>query len=102
MFTSPRPSRLCVPAAVVVIHGLGCATVAAVGPLLPAEALTHTPAAAAFRNASSTLFVNAVVVPEIEELIASTPSSTAWLIAADVSMLLHEPLADVGTTQHAL
>ncbi len=32
--TVPWPSRLWVPAAVVMIHGLGCATVAAVGPLL--------------------------------------------------------------------
>src|SRR6266516_3061755 len=102
MLTVPRPSRLCVPAAVVMIHGLACATVAAVGPLLPADALTHTPAAAAFRNASSTLFVNDVVEPEIEKLIASTPSVTAWLIAAEVSMLLHEPADAVGVTQHAL
>ena len=66
MLTVPLPSRLCVPAAVVVIHGLGCATVAAVGPLLPAEALTYTPAAAANRNETSTELVNAVVVPEME------------------------------------
>ena len=64
--TVPLPSRLCVPAAVVVIHGLGCATVVAAGPLLPADALTKTPASAAFRNETSTEFVNAVVVPEIE------------------------------------
>src|SRR5262245_42276376 len=30
------PLRLCVPAATVVIHGDGCATVPVVGPLLPA------------------------------------------------------------------
>ena len=54
------------PAAIVVIHGLGCATVEAVGPLLPAEALTYTPASAANRNETSTEFVNAVDVPEIE------------------------------------
>ena len=47
-------SRLCVPAATVVIHGLGWATVLAVGPLLPAEAATNTPASAAYRNAIST------------------------------------------------
>ena len=48
------------------IHGLGWATVDAAGPLLPADALTYTPAAAANRNETSTEFVNAVVVPEIE------------------------------------
>jgi predicted alpha/beta hydrolase family esterase len=64
--TVPLPSRLCVPAAVVVIHGLGCATVAAVGPLLPADALTYTPAAAANRNDTSTELVKFDVVPEIE------------------------------------
>ena len=58
--------QACVLAATVVIHGLGCATVEAPGPLLPAEALTYTPAAAANRNETSTEFVNAVVVPEIE------------------------------------
>ena len=48
------------------IHGLGCATVEIVGPALPAEAVTKTPAAAAFRNETSTELVNAVVVPLIE------------------------------------
>src|SRR6478752_6429636 len=41
-------TRLCVPAATVVSHGLGCATVLAVGPLLPADAATNTPASAAY------------------------------------------------------
>ena len=102
MTALPRPSRLCVPAAVVVIHGLGCATVDTVGPLLPAEALTYTPAAAANRNATSVEFVNAVDVPEIEKLIASTPSATAWSIAAVVSAVLHEPAGAAGVAQHAL
>ena len=48
------------------IHGLGCATVETVGPELPADAVTKTPAAAAFRNETSTEFVNAVEVPLIE------------------------------------
>ena len=45
--TVPSALRSWVPAATVVIHGLGCATVAVVGPLLPAEAATNTPASAA-------------------------------------------------------
>src|SRR5215218_4797683 len=45
--TEPRPLRLCVPAATVVSHGPGCATVPVVGPLLPAEAVTKTPASEA-------------------------------------------------------
>ncbi len=45
--TEPLPLRLCVPAATVVIHGDGCATVEDAGPLLPAEAATKTPAFAA-------------------------------------------------------
>ena len=44
----------CVDAATVVTHGLLCATVEAVGPLLPAEVATKTPAAAAPRKAYST------------------------------------------------
>ncbi len=62
----PAPSRLWVPAAVVMIHGLGCATVETVGPELPADAVTKTFAAAAFRNETSTELVNAVDVPLIE------------------------------------
>ena len=54
------------PAATVVIHGLGCATVEAVGPLLPADVVTKTPAAAAKRNETSTEFGEAVAVPLIE------------------------------------
>ena len=46
--------RSWVLAATVVIHGRLCATVLAPGPLLPAEAATNTPAAAALKNASST------------------------------------------------
>ena len=59
--------RLCVPAATVVIHGLGWFTEPNRGaPLFPAEAATYTPASAANRNATSVMFVNADVVPEIE------------------------------------
>src|SRR5262245_25972916 len=45
----PRPARLCVPAATVVIQGLGCATVK-LAPSLPADAATNTPAFAANRK----------------------------------------------------
>ena len=64
--TEPRPFRLCVPAATVVSHGPGCATVPVVGPLLPAEAETNTPASAANRNETCTGSRKSSVVPEIE------------------------------------
>ena len=64
--TEPSPLRLCVPAATVVIQGPGCATVPVVGPLLPAEAATNTPASAANRKAISTPSAKLVVVPLIE------------------------------------
>ena len=56
----------CVDAATVVTHGLLWATVEAVGPLLPAEAATKTPAAAAPRKAYSTASTTVLVAPEIE------------------------------------
>ena len=64
--TEPRPSRLCVPAATVVIHGLGCATVLEAGPLFPAEAATKTPASAANRNEIITGSAKLVRDPLIE------------------------------------
>jgi hypothetical protein len=60
------PLRLCVPAATVVVHGLGWATVPVVGPLFPADSLTKMPASAANRNAISTGSAKFVVVPLIE------------------------------------
>ena len=52
---SPCPrSGKCVLAATVVTQGLGCSTVEAPGPELPAEAATKMPAEAAHRKASST------------------------------------------------
>src|SRR5258705_7535879 len=75
--TLPRPLRLCVPAATVVIHGEGWATVDVAGPSLPAEAETKTPASAANRNAISAGSRKLVDVPLIEKLITSTPSATA-------------------------
>jgi len=64
--TEPSPERLCVPAATVVSHGPGCATVDVAGPLLPAEAATNTPASAANRKAISTGSAKLVVVPLTE------------------------------------
>ena len=64
--TEPVPLRLCVPAATVVIQVLGWATVDVVGPLLPAEAATKTPASAANKNAISTGSRKLVWVPLIE------------------------------------
>ena len=55
-----------VEAATVVSHGLLWATVDAVGPLLPAEVATKTPAAAAPRKAYSTASTTVLVAPEIE------------------------------------
>src|SRR3954468_3034987 len=69
---APLPSvivswnAVCVLAATVVSQGLGCATVETVGPLLPADAATNTPASSAKRNATSTEFRKLVVVPLIE------------------------------------
>jgi hypothetical protein len=65
--------------------------VLAVGPLLPAAAATNTPASAALKNATSTTFVKKVLVPPIEKLMTSTPSITAWSIAATLSELKHVP-----------
>ena len=92
--------RLCVPAATVVSHGLGWATVAVVGPLLPADAATKTPASAALKNATSTGSRKLVVLPLMEKLMTSTPSATAWSMAATLSVVAHEPPA--GVCQHTL
>src|SRR5262249_45123375 len=75
-------SRRWVDAATVVTHGDRWLTVEAVGPSLPAEVATKTPAAYASRKASSTGSVNGVVPPEIEKLMTFTPSSIACWIAA--------------------
>jgi hypothetical protein len=64
--TEPLTLRLCVPAATVVIHGDGWATVETPGPSLPADAATKTPASAALRNAISTGSRKFVRVPLIE------------------------------------
>jgi hypothetical protein len=63
--TAPWPVRLCVPAATVVTHGLGWATVKK-SPSLPAEADTKMPDAAALRNAISAGSAKFVCVPETE------------------------------------
>ena len=56
-----------------------------VGPLLPAEAATNTPASAANRNATSTGSRKFVCDPLIEKFMTSTPSATAWSMAATLS-----------------
>ena len=48
------------------IHGDGCAVVETVGPELPEDAATNTPALAACMNATSTGSTTLVVVPEME------------------------------------
>jgi hypothetical protein len=100
--TEPAPSRSCVPAATVVIHGLGCATVLVVGPALPAEAATNTPASAAYSQAISTGSRKLVCVPLIEKLMTSTPSATAWSIAATLSVVKQPALAVPPTPQQTL
>src|SRR6186997_2975442 len=96
--TEPVPSRLCVPAATVVSHGPGCATLPTV-PALPAEAATNTPASAANRNAISTASRKLLEVPLIEKLITSTPSATAWSIAATLSEPKQPPPVGVSAQQ---
>ncbi len=64
-----------------VSQGLLWATVEAVGPLLPAEAATKTPASAAPAKAISTGSTTVSVAPEIEKLMTSTPSRTASSMA---------------------
>ena len=54
------------PAATVVTHGLGCATVEVVGPLLPADVDTKTPAFAANRYEIFTGSAKFVCDPLIE------------------------------------
>jgi len=66
------------------------------GPLLPADAATNTPASAANRNAISTGSRKLVREPLIEKLITSTPSATAWSIAATLSELKQLPPAPVS------
>ncbi len=69
-------------AATVVTHGLRWSVVFAPGPELPAEADTKTPAAYASRNASSTGSLYGSLPPEIEKLMARTPSRIARPTAA--------------------
>ena len=96
--TDPLPLRLCVPAATVVSHGPGCATLPTV-PALPAEAATNTPASAANRKAISTASRKLLEVPLIEKLITSTPSATAWSIAATLSEPKQPPPVGVSAQQ---
>lgn len=77
-----RKVRDCVDAATESTQGELWLTVAAPGPSFPALVATTTPAAYASRNASSTASVYGSVPPEIEKLIARTPSRMAWPTAA--------------------
>src|SRR5688572_13852155 len=88
--TEPSPLRLCVPAATVVTHGPGCAT-AESNPALPADVATNTPASAANRKATSTGSRKLVWDPLTEKLMTSTPSATAWSMAATLSELKQPP-----------
>src|ERR1700758_4999768 len=76
-----------VPAATVVSHGIALSTVEAPGPALPAAAETNTPAAAALKKAISS-GPNWSTLSPTEKLMTSTPSFTAWLIAATMSTSL--------------
>jgi hypothetical protein len=87
----------CVPAATVVSQGPGCATVLVVGPELPADVATKMPASAANRKAISTASRKLLCEPPTEKLMTSTPSATAWSIAATLSEPKHEPLACAGS-----
>jgi hypothetical protein len=66
---------------------------------LPADAATNTPAAAAFMNATSTGVKISVVLPPIEKLITSTPSATAWSMAATESLLKQPAVSSVRPQQ---
>ena len=76
--------------------GRGAPPCELVGPLLPAEAATNTPASAANRKAISTGSRKLVSEPLIEKLITSTPSATAWSIAATLSVLKQRPPVPVS------
>src|SRR4051812_13635953 len=95
----PSVCRLCVPAATVVSHGPGCSTVLVAGPSLPAEAATNTPASAAYMKAISTASRKLVLEPPIEKLMTSTPSATAWSMAATLSELKQPPPSSVVDQQ---
>ena len=86
-------------AAVEVSQGPGCATVEAPGPSFPADVATKTPASAANRKATSTGSRKFVREPLIEKFRTSTPSSTAWSMAATLSELLQPPSEPTSSQQ---
>jgi hypothetical protein len=99
--------RLWVELPTVVSHGLMWATGAgavAVGPWLPAEAATNTPAAAAPKKACSvaSLKVPPPVLGPIEKLMTLTPSLTAWLMAATLLAVAQPFLPVTASVQHTL
>src|SRR3954453_7023372 len=80
--------RLCVVAATAVTQGAfaGEPIVRAAGPEFPAATEAKTPASRAPRNDWELASVHGSEdPPPIEKLITSTPSATAWSIAAEVS-----------------
>src|SRR5215210_2653392 len=82
--------RLCVVAATAITHGAlaGEPTVRAAGPELPAATEAKTPASRAPRNDWALASDHGSrEPPPIEKLITSTPSATAWSIAAVVAGL---------------
>src|SRR5436305_2826868 len=100
VFPLPRVADLlnpvsCVPAATVVSHGIALSTVDGAGPELPAAAETNTPAAAACMKASSS-GPNPSRLSPIEKLMTSTPSATAWSMAATMSTSLPDPPVPVS------
>ncbi|WBS00796.1 hypothetical protein OU994_21125 [Pseudoduganella sp. SL102] len=92
-------------AATVASQGTACAT-GYIGPSLPAEVATNTPAAAAPRNAWST-GSSIDQVPPIEKFSTSTPSATACSIAATESLCMQLVFTSSGVAgsvwvQHTL
>ena len=84
--------RLCVDAATAVTHGAfaGEPIVRAAGPELPAATEANTPASRAPRKDWALASDHGSRdPPPIEKLITSTPSATAWSIAAVVSADRH-------------
>ena len=63
---------------------------------------TKTPAEAALKAAASTTFRKLVAVPPIEKLITSTPSATAWSIAAALSLVKQPPVFGLPSSQRTL
>ena len=79
----PAPLRLAFPAATVVSHGPGCATVPAAGPLLPDDVARNT-GVRREKEGDLDRVTRSRREPLIEKLITSTPSATAWSMVTEV------------------